>query len=497
MKIAMQYQSEAFCREAFRQTKLIQDHAEYIVPDILEDLGQIVSAEAQICLKSKEIVDHGVEIGAQADISVFYITEGRDRVRSMRFSKSIETLIECPSPDPTSEIQLLLICQGVQARAVNPRKIAVQIALWADLSCWISDSLELPTELDAEETDGLQLLRRSAESVMTVQLEEKNFVISEQLPLDAQLDPHVIVCSRAELIYTDCQIIGSKALIKGGAQLRIGYETEDGPAPFFKEYCIPFSVLIDMPDENCTIGRILLQPTALYSELSDAINGSRVVELELHAAAQVSIEKTKALSYIADAYSTRCPLSIEERAVPICGKRERNSLRAETTERIRVENERGLVTGASADIISFGFRDGKALLSASVSLLLQAEDGSFSALQRLVSLETDLSEAGEELLAARISDLSAERQGEDILIKLTCDIDCYSEKNTEVSSVFALDLDAENSYDPASVPSVTVAKRDGRELWEIAKAYRSNAEAIGAMSEKHVMPGDLLLIPRV
>lgn len=497
MKIAMQYQSEAYCREAFRQTKLIQDHAEYIVPDILEDLGQIVSAEAQICLKSKEIADHGVEIGAQADVSVLYITEGRDRVRSMRFSKSIETLIECPSLDPASEVQLLLVCQGVQARAVNPRKIAVQLALLADLSCWTSDSLEVPMDLDAEETEGLQLLRRSAESVMTVQLEEKSFVISEQLPLDAQPDPRAIICSRAELFYMDCQIIGSKALIKGGAQLRIGYESEEGPAPYFKEYCIPFSVLIDMPDENCMIGRILLQPTALYSELSDAINGSRVVELELHAAAQVCIEKTKTLSYIADAYSTKCPLSIEERAVPICGKRERNRLRAETTERIRVENERGLVTAANADIISFGFRDGKAVLSASVSLLLLAEDGSFSALQRLLSLETDLPEAEEALLAARIRDLSAERQGEDILINLICDIDCFLEKNSELRSVFSLDLDAENAYDPASVPSVTLAKRNGCELWEIAKAYRSSAESIGAMSEKHAMPGDLLLIPRL
>ena len=497
MKIAMQYQSEAFCRETFRQTKLIQDHAETIVPDILEDLGQIVSAEAQICLKSKELVEHGVQIGAQAEISVFYITEGRDRVRCLRFSKAVEALLDCPSLEPNTEIQLTLVCQGVQARAVNPRKIAVQLALRADLSCWTADSLEIPTELDAEETEGLQLLRRSAESVMTVQVGEKSFVMSEQLPLNSEDDPRAIVCARMELFYTDCQIIGSKALVKGGAQLRIGYETEKSAAPLFTEHCLPFSVLIDMPDDNCSLGRVLLQPTALYAELSDAINGSRVIEWELHAVAQVSFEKAKTLSYIADAYSTHCPLSAEESVVPVCGRRGRDRLRSETTERIQVDTERGFVAAVDAEILSFAGREGKAVISASVSVLLRGDDGCYSAFQRLVSMESDLPDADEELLAARISDIRAERQGEEILIRLSCDIDSICVHCGEIRCLASLDLDTENAYDPAAIPSLTVARKAGRELWEIAKAYRSSAEAIGAMSEKHAMPGDLLLIPRV
>ena len=74
MNIALENKSASFCREAFRQTKLIQEHAECIVSDVLEDVGQIASAEAQICLKSKELIDHGVQIGAASEISVFYIS---------------------------------------------------------------------------------------------------------------------------------------------------------------------------------------------------------------------------------------------------------------------------------------------------------------------------------------------------------------------------------------------------------------------------------------
>ena len=497
MKIAMEYQSKADCREVFRQTKQIQEHADYIVPDVLEDLGQIASAEAQICLKSKELVDHGVQIGAQAEISVFYITEERNRVRCMRFTKPIETQIDCPALDPDSVVQLTLVCQGVQARAVNPRKISVQLALRVDLSCWAAGSLDIPTEPGTEMREDLQLLRKNAKNTATVQLGEKSFVVSEQLPLDTTGEPCAIVCARAEVFYSDCQIIGSKALIKGGAQLRIGYETEGSTAPQFSEHCLPFSLLIDMPDENCVPGRILLQPTALYTELSDAINGSQVVDVELHAVAQVSFEKEEILTYICDAYSTRCPVSAEECVISICSGREKDVLHADTTERIKVERDRGLVAAVQADILSFAARDGKAVLSVAVSLLLQTEDGSFSALQRLISFDSDLFNAECELVCARVVSLTAERQEDEIQLKLSCEAVCLSGEYTDLHCLSSLDLDTENTYDPGSMPSFTLIRKAGREMWEIAKAYRSSAEAIEAISERYAVPGDLLLIPRV
>ena len=496
MNIALENKSASFCREAFRQTKLIQEHAECIVSDVLEDVGQIASAEAQICLKSKELIDHGVQIGAASEISVFYITEGRERVRCMRLSKPIEFEFDCPALSSDAFVQVTLSCQGVQARAVNPRKIAVQITVRADLNCWAEDSLSIPFGV-SEPSEGLQLRQQNTQSVMTVQLGEKSFVISEQIPLDADEEPCAIVCARSELLCTDHQIIGSKALIKGGAQLRIGYETQDGALPRFTEQCLPFSVLVDMPDESCALGSVLLQTTALYAELSDAINNSRVIELELHAVAQFSFEKCESIDYLSDAYCTRCPVIAGEEEASLCRKSAAERLHAGTIEHIQVEEERGLVAASAADILSYAVKDGKAVLSASVSLLLCAENGSFSALQRLVSMETPMPEGEGELVDARIIALKAERQGEEIMLNLSCETDCILTDKNAIRYISSLELDTENAYDSAAMPSLTLAKKAGRELWEIAKLYNSSVEAIGALNDKYTLPGDLLLIPRV
>lgn len=497
MNIAFENRSAPFCREIVRQTKLIQESAECIVSDVLEDVGQISSAEAQICLKSKDVGEHGVGITAQADISVFYISEGRERVRCMRLSKNIAADFECPALGPDAIAQVSLVCRGVQARAVNPRKIAVQLTVRADMSCWTPDCLEIPLDAGGENAEGLQLRRADTQSVLTVDLGEKSFVLSEQLPLPNDCEPSGIVCARAELLCRDCQTIGSKALIKGGAQIRIGYETQTGTLPGFTEQCLPFSVLVEMPDEYCSPGRVILETTALYAELSDAINGSRVVELELHGVAQLSFEKAETLSYIADAYSTRCPVIVQRTAAPLCLCRRKESLSASASERIPTDLERGEVAACGAELLSFAAKEGKAALSVSVSLLLCAEDGSYSAQQRLVSLETQLPDTEAELLAARVVSVRAERQGGEIALSLSAEIDCMCSEKSEIRYLSSLELDTENAYELSSLPSLTVARRAGRELWTLAKLYNSSAEAIGALSEKYALPGDLLLIPRV
>ena len=62
MEIQLIRESIPFCRELGHQTKLIQENAESIVSDIYEDIGAILSSCAQLCLKSKDVTQHGVNI---------------------------------------------------------------------------------------------------------------------------------------------------------------------------------------------------------------------------------------------------------------------------------------------------------------------------------------------------------------------------------------------------------------------------------------------------
>lgn len=496
MNILLSERPTACCREAFRQIKNVQEQAECIVPDVFEDVSQIVSAKAQILLKSKEITEHAVSIGAEAEISVLYISESMDRVRCMLFSKSFEISFESPAIDPENSAQVALSCLGVQARAVNPRKITAQLSIRAELSCWAEGSFSVPTAAVEDEAEGLQLLPGREDCVLVAQLSEKSFVVNEQLPLDAGTEATALCGVRAGLLYYDHQPIGSKILLKGGAELSIAYETQDGCCPRFVEQCIPFSVLIDMPYEDCFLGRVLLEPTALYADLGDAINGSRVIELELHATAQVRFERRETIGFLSDAYSTVCPVYIEESTTPICRSRSEEHLSANASERVQVDRERGEIVSLFADILSYAVREGKAELSASLSMLLKAEDGTYGAQQRLISFETPLPQPDGEIVGARITALQAVRSGEEIVIDASASFDYVESETAELRFLSSIETDTENAFDAASLPSLTIVRRGERDLWTLAKLYHSSVEAIEKMERDHPMSNGLLLIPR-
>lgn len=497
MNIALNELTTACCRESFHQIKTVLDQAECIVPDVYEDIGQIVSARAQICLKSKEIQEHTARIGASAEIHVFYITESRERVRCMSFSKDLDISFDSPSIDSDSAAQIALCCMGVQARAVNPRKISAQLSLRAELSCWTEGSFSIPNAVEAETGESVQLRLGGEDCVFTSQVSEKSFVVNEQIPLSAENNPTALSDVSAKLICRDSQPIGAKLLLKGEVELSIAYETPDAASPRFLEQSLPFSVLIDMPDENAALGRVILETTALYADLSDAINDSRVIELELHAVVQLSFERKETLSFLSDAFASACPTIIEESSVPICRSRSRDSLTVSASDRIRVEKERGEVVSAFADILSYAVRDGKAELSVAVSLLLRTEDGTFGAQQKLLSLDGALQKPGAAVFDAQITALRAERDGEEIVLSASALLAYEQSENAELRYLSSVELDTENAFDLSSIPSLTIARKGNRDLWELAKLYHSSVEVIEKMDRDHPMTNDLILIPRV
>jgi hypothetical protein len=497
MKIQLNNRSVACCRETFDQAKIIQEKAECIVPDVYEDIGEIVSEQAQLCLKSKEIIADGVSVEAIAEIGILYITEDRQKIRCLNLSKTIKADFECTEVESDANAQVSLFCLGIQARAVNTRKITLQIAVLANLSCWTSDDINVPFEEEGGKSEGLQLREESVDCVITKQLQEKSFLINEQIPLDAEALPTEILHAQAELLFIDYQLIGNKALLKGQAELHICCNIQDRALPLILERGIPFSVLIDLPDEGCTLGRVIFETTALYVDLNDAINGSRVIEVELHALSQLRIDKTETVSYLSDAYCTRCPTIMETEDAAVCLSLGAEKLRAEIAERMPVEENRGSVVLSFGEILSFSEKDGKAIASASVSLLFCSDDGSFSAQQRLLSFERDLNDLEEQILGARIVSICASREGAEVTIEASVEFDCARREHAEIRFLSGIELDTENAIDAALLPSLTIARRSGQDNWEIAKLFSSSVEAIEEINKKHELNGDLLLIPRV
>ena len=496
MEIIFNTKTVPYCREVFRETKTVQEHIECVVSDVNDDIGKIAWSEAQICLKSKEFGALDLSVGAAAELSVFYLSEERDRVLSMRLSRDFAVDFSCGELSDKADVQVSLSCQGVQARVLNPRKLAVDLTVRAEAVCFVWDDLIVSLSADESAGGELQLYSEQSDCVVCTQICEKSFIVSEQIPV-MQEGIVRLLSSHAELVGRDCQMIGEKALIKGEALLRFGCEMREGSAPVFLEQSIPFSALIDSGDEACALGELILQPTALYAELSDAINGGRVIELELHAAAQAQFIKNVTLDYIVDAYSTLCPLQGLENTVTVSRGGAEFTLTGEARDEISLEDAAVSVLSRHAQILSFAAKESVAAASALISLLLQNADGSYGCVQKLMSFEWQLPSAACKIDSVRITELSARTGDGKMEIRASAVLRGTESAVAECRYLSGAELDTENRYDPASLPALTVVSRRGRSLWELAKRYHSCRDAIERLNDKHPMSGDQLMIPRL
>ena len=76
MEISIDQKNISCRKEVFRQTKMIQEHADCIIPDRYEDIAKLAFTETQLFLKGKELNSHGVSVTGSAEINLFYIAEG-------------------------------------------------------------------------------------------------------------------------------------------------------------------------------------------------------------------------------------------------------------------------------------------------------------------------------------------------------------------------------------------------------------------------------------
>ena len=498
MQRAFECRTVPCCRELTRQNKTVQDHCEFVVPDVNEDIGRICHASAQLCLKGKDVTSRGVSISAAADICVYYISESRNTVQCVNTVKDLSFDIDCPLPDCEPTAQVALCCRSIQARAVNQRKLAAELNINVELRCFCSDETAASVSPEGELPVGLQLLEKDEESIIISSVTEKSFVVNEQLTMPPEGTAAVrILHTRAELRHTESQMIGSKALIKGFAYLNISYTAEDAAYPLSFEKSVPFTVLTDSDGEDCFVGDVTLQPTAIYADLTEAVNSVRMAGIELHAVAQLEFLKRQKIEYVSDAYCTRCPAECARESERICTGIEEQSVRAETRDTIAAEPGGGEIISRSAEIVSYSSKDGKLTASVSVSVTVSSGDSMMSSMQKLLFVETPEPSAGFEIRLVSLTGIDAVMENDAIAVRIELEFVCRKSDYRDIEYLTSVELDENNAYDPAQIPSLTAVERNGTDLWTLAKEYHSSVSAIEQLDEKYSHPPEILLIPRV
>ena len=498
MEINFETRQAEVYREVYHQTRRIQESTESVVPDTEEDINRIAAVQTSVYLKSKDLTGRGVLISGEACASLVCIGEKQDSVSVVRTVKPFSVEYEIPDPTAEAQPQVALSIQAADARVVNPRKVSVTFEIASELSCYAKDAVSVDTLLPAEQDVSLYAKLDETELSLPNAVTEKIFAIHEQFPIpDGKPKPEKIATERAELTVTDCQLIGSKAVVKGNAELTVSYLSDEVDYPVRVDFSAPFSQIVDIGTEQMAFSTVRPELTAAYYDLTDTIGGEKALDVELHALLELVSYGREAVQYIADVYSNSMPCTPQRQAEVFAAVESSQRRKVTQEERVHVMDDCADVLSVFLTLTRPALEQGKLSAAVNLDIVYRTDSGQLSSARRTLVLSDENGGADQRLLTARLTDLSIRPDGQFIDVHLALELDLITADEVEVNRLTGAVLDEEQRFDPADYPAITLVRVQDESLWELAKQYHSSEDRIRESNpEDDGYRGRMLLIPR-
>ena len=444
-----------------------------VVPDALGDLSALVVTEGTFCLWNLAFSDKSAQIEGCVAADVVY-TEENGALRS--FPVELPVKVHMSGDTLSEDVRPWLRCTlaALDARAVNSRKVRVTARLSLCLRAYRETELTLTERI---ESDGGAVFTHTEPLCVHVPLavEEQTFTATQMHRFAAgQPETDRLLCHTESVLFDEVRIADGRAVVQGRVRASVSYLQQGQSCPVVETFETPFSQLLDCPAdaEPCMV-QASVSLTAAYLNVSTAADGA-TLEAEYHLVAQAVCFGEVAAECVTDAYCNTAQLQLECETIPAgtVQPAEPLYLTAESAiacdaVALTVRAQRAELCGAAAD--------GCDVL---VHLLVTDAEQRVSCLEKRLHLplETDGSGRAELLYAApEAPAVTATADGFQLRAAVTVGLVRFCPSAfRQVTGVTA----QERSSPYAAVPSLTIVRWNGEDLWQLSKRYCSSERCI-------------------
>ncbi len=491
-------------RNLFNSCSTHEETMEMIVPDAFPDIQRIVDTDGVIILRSKEAETGKAIVGGIINATVLYVPEGENEVVRLELKMPFTSTYESGSIDSGTRLTACVSLCSIDCRLMNPRKILVRADVLTRISGYGSDRIELcSAENDERE---IEMLRQTDTIKIISDVREKTFVITDEFALPASRPmAKEILKSKCKITADDMKTVGSKLIIKGTAYVSVIYSSKSDGELTASDFSTVYSQIIEIDPAESPEFAVSIMTTGAFFDLADGPNGTTLINMELHAVAQVVVIENKAIEYITDAYSILHELteSSETHSIDTVANmmmRETVRTTAETPVQVKSVVSAGAWVGKtskSSDDSGCRFET-----PVTISVIYKSDDGRLlSAVARAnaVSPWEDACENVAYITSASCCDISALPSTGGMDIKVNLDLMITATKPQHIKTITGISYDETKIRDVSALPSLTVKRVDMNEtLWELAKRYNSTQSLIMDANALEGEPeaGRLVLIPK-
>lgn len=473
MELQLGKQEHRMYTRVFDRTEEETCSLDAVVPDALGDLSALVVTEGTFCLWNLAFSDKSAQIEGCIAADVVYAEES-GALRS--FPVELPVKVHMSGETLAEDVRPWLRCTlaALDARAVNSRKVRVTARLSLCLRAYRETELTLTERI---ESDGGAVFTHTEPLCVHVPLavEEQTFTATQMHCFTAgQPETDRLLCHTEYVLFDEVRIADGRAVVQGRVRASVSYLQQGQSCPVVETFETPFSQLLDCPAdaEPCMV-QASVSLTAAYLNVSTAADGA-TLEAEYHLVAQAVCFGEVAAECVTDAYCNTAQLQLECETIPAgtVQPAEPLHLTAEgaiacDAAALTVRAQRAELCGAAAD--------GCDVL---VHLLVTDAEQRVSCLEKRLHLplETDGSGRAELLYALpEAPAVTATADGFQLRAAVTVGLVRFCPSAfRQVTGVTT----QERSSPYAAVPSLTIVRWNGEDLWQLSKRYCSSERCI-------------------
>lgn len=473
MEFQLGKQKRMMYARVFDRTDEESCSADAVVPDALGDIGMILVTEGTFCLWNLDLSDKSAQIEGSIAADVVYAEEG-GALRSFPVELPVKVRISGETLSPDVRPWLRCTLTALDARAVNSRKVRVTARLSLCLRAYRETELALTDRIESD--GGVVFTRTQALCVQVpVSVEEKTFTVSETHRFaSGQPEADRLLCHTETVVLDDVSAVGSRVILQGRVCACVAYLQQGQPCPTVETFEAPFSQMLDCPAEAapCLL-HTSVNLTAAYLNVSAAPDGA-VLEAEYHLVAQTVCLTDVQADCVVDAYCNTAELVLERDMVPAGTVQVADPLRL-TAEGTLSCDAAGLTVAARRMTVCGLADDGCDVL---VRLLVTDAEQCVSCLEKRLHLPLEPVDGGRmQLLSVQPEEpvVTVAADGFQIRASVTVKTAIVQEPAfRQVTGATA----QERACPYASVPSLTIVRWGGEDLWMLAKRYCSSEQLI-------------------
>ncbi len=485
-----------------------EETADIIVPDSSPDVYRILGAFGNTYLKDETVRDGQYVVSGTICGWVLYVSEGDMTVRHLEVMVPFSHTFDCSEILEESIGTVQVSLSSMEAREVNPRKIAVRANVALCANVYAPKTIEFACSVENVDAYGIECKSENVSVFAPVAVAKKQFLLNDDIEImDGKPKFASMLRYDAQLYESDCKIVGNKAVVKGIAKLHCVYLSDQGEV-VTSDQDLPYSQIVEHEDvdESCELS-VMMQPGDMKLEPQYDMTGVvNYFTLSLPIRMCVVVMKRHEIAPLVDLYSTKHPLEMQMQQKYVESRKGLIGKRISMSETMMCDTPAEKIVDVSvrAEPVRKRMEEGEKALACAITIqvLYLDKEGVLAGVGKRTEVVCPVLDSNAEYTATvKVDGVSCLIEpGSELTIRCYADFDVTEWEKKVFSMPKSVCAEPGVSVRAENSPSVIARKvQAGDTLWKIAKQYRTTVEEIISANNLlggDIAVGDLILIPR-